>query len=120
MTGQHEAPEPFDVALEPHREAVAVVARGELDLDSAVELQDRFRDVLEAGFSRIVLDLRNVSFIDSTGLRAVLTMDSASRDAGVRFAVIQGPGPVRRLFQLTQTEQALRFIEPQDIDVRWS
>ncbi len=118
MSGQQEAPEPFQAELEPHRDTVVVVARGELDLDSAADLQDRFHEVVEAGFDRIVLDLRSVSFIDSTGLRAVLTMDNASRTADIGFAVVQGPDQVRRLFELTKAEQALRFIEPQEIDGR--
>ena len=118
--GANEAPEPFQATLDPHREAIAVVVRGEIDLESAATLEDRFSEVLDAGFSQVVLDLRDVSFIDSTGLRAILTMDTATRDAGVRFAVVQGPQPVRRLFELTSTEQALRFIEPHEIDTRWT
>jgi anti-sigma B factor antagonist len=113
------APEPFMATLEPHREAIVVVARGEIDLDSAAELEKRLREVLDAGFSRIVLDLRNVSFVDSTGLRAILTMDTATRAAGVRFALIQGPYAVRHLFELTSTDQALRFIAPHEIDTQW-
>jgi anti-sigma B factor antagonist len=113
------APEPFVATLEPHREAIVVVARGEIDLDSISALEERLREVLDAGFSRIVLDLRNVSFVDSTGLRAILTMDATSRAAGVRFALVQGPYAVRHLFELTSTDQTLRFIEPHEIDARW-
>jgi anti-sigma B factor antagonist len=114
------APEPFMATLEPHREAIVVVVRGEIDLDTAADLEKRLREVLDAGFSRIVLDLRNVSFVDSTGLRAIITMDTASRAVGARFALVQGPYAVRHLFELTQTDRTLRFIEPHEIDTPWA
>jgi anti-anti-sigma factor len=73
-------------------------------------------EVLGRGFERVVLDLREVSFIDSTGLRAVLEIDSAGRAAGVEFAMVPGPAGVQRIFDLTGTDAALRFITPADIE----
>lgn len=109
-------PQPFRTELEPHRETVLVAAEGELDVSSAGQLDAQLRELREAGFKRIVLDLRGVSFVDSSGLRTILDAHAASRTASVDFALIQGPMPVRRLFELTGTETALHFVKPGEID----
>ena len=109
-------PPPFRTELEPHRETIMVVAEGELDVASSGKLGGQLRELLDAGFARIVLDLRGVSFIDSSGLKAILDAHAASRTASIEFAVIQGHAPVRRLFELTGTEVALEFVAPSAID----
>ena len=115
MSGQ-EFPEQFRSRLEPHRETIVVSAEGEIDISTAGGLQAQLRELLGVGFTRVVLDLREVSFVDSTGLRALLEIDGESRGAGVEFALLRGPEQVQRLFELTQTDHALRFIDPADVD----
>ncbi|MGH2949544.1 MAG: STAS domain-containing protein [Solirubrobacteraceae bacterium] len=109
-------PRPFRTELEPHQETILVVAEGELDMASSGKLGGELRELLGAGFARIVLDLRGVSFLDSSGLKTILDAHAASRTASVEFAVIQGPAPVRRIFELTGTEVALQFVAPSAID----
>jgi anti-anti-sigma factor len=111
-----DAPKPFQAVLESHRDTVVIVARGEIDLASVDELDERFREVLDAGFRRAVLDLREVLFIDSTGLGRILTMNETTSSAGMAFELVRGPAPVHRLFELTRTEGTLRFIEAREID----
>jgi anti-anti-sigma factor len=114
--GSRHAPEPFRADLEPHRETIVIVARGEIDLDSVSHLDDRFREVVDAGFKRVVLDLREVSFMDSTGLRSILAMNMASRDATISFEIVRGPHAVARVFELTSTEHMVTFISPHEVD----
>jgi len=97
-----------------------VAAYGEIDMYSVAQLDQQMDALLERGFNRVVLDLRGVTFIDSTGLHAILEANAASDRAGVEFAIVQGPPPVQRLFELTQTGSALRFIEVREIDIGWS
>jgi anti-sigma B factor antagonist len=111
-----QAPEPFRIDLEPHRETIVVAPRGELDVGSAPDLAEQLGEVLQAGFARIVIDLRGITFMDSTGLHVVLDAHTASRHAGVDLALIQGPSAVQRLFELTGTTTAMSFIEPEDIE----
>jgi anti-sigma B factor antagonist len=118
--GARRPPEPFRTELVPHRQTIMVSAWGEIDLDTAGRLDQQLREVLDSGFKRVVLDLRNVSFLDSTGLRTVIRVHSASRDAGVEFALVSGPAPVQRLFSLTGTDDTLRFIDATDVDRPWS
>jgi anti-sigma B factor antagonist len=109
------APEPFGTMLEPHRETIVVKAKGEIDTLTAGQLGEQLHELLDAGFKRVVLDLRAVDFIDSTGLRAILEMHAASRHSGVKFALIQGPAEARRVFEVTGAGAALEFVDEREI-----
>jgi anti-anti-sigma factor len=109
--GPQGIPAPFRTELERHGEKIVVVASGEIDVSSADRLHAQLRGLL-SGFSQVVLDLRQVDFIDAAGLHCMLDVDQASRDAGVEFLLIPGPEQVQRLFQVTRTEHVLRFTEP--------
>ena len=78
LTGEFE---PFRVDVEPARESVRVAPVGELDIATVDKLQAEVARLLETGFAKIVLDLRGVRFLDSTGLRLVLELDAAARAA---------------------------------------
>jgi hypothetical protein len=57
----------FAITIHPHRETVRVAVAGEIDICTAGELDGELRRLMQDGFKRVVLDLRDVSFIDSTG-----------------------------------------------------
>ena len=89
-----------------HDGTVRVRLRGELDLAGAPGLTDRLRRLQERG-EQVVLDLDELTFIDMSGLRVVLTAaESASRD-GWGFAVTRGSPPVRRLITLVRLDGQL-------------
>jgi anti-sigma B factor antagonist len=115
---RRDVPEPFAITLEPHREMIVVGARGEIDALTAGDLRKQLLELVDSGFDCVVLDLRAVDFIDSTGLRAILEVDSASRRSGVRFALIQGASQVRRLFEVTGVAGELSFVAATEIDGR--
>ena len=64
--------EPFRIDVEPERESVRVAPVGELDIATVEKLRAEVDRLREAGFTDLVLDLRGVRFLDSTGLRLVL------------------------------------------------
>jgi anti-anti-sigma factor len=113
--GAYGFPEPLHTELERHGDMIVVLASGEIDLSSADRLQAQLRGLLSS-FRRVVLDLREVVFIDAAALHCMLEVDKASRAAGVEFLLVPGPRQVQRLFQLTRTDDVLRFIEPSRID----
>lgn len=111
-----DTPPPFRLGLEPHRATIVVTAHGEIDIAAADVFAAKLREVMEAGFERVVLDLREVSFIDSSGLRALIEARAASAEAEVEFALIRGPESVQRLFEVTGTTAVLNFIDPWAVD----
>jgi anti-sigma B factor antagonist len=85
---------------------VRVRLRGELDLASAPTLTECLRRLSERR-EQVLLDLDELTFIDMSGLRVVLTAaEDASRD-GWAFAVTRGSAPVRRLITLVQGDGQL-------------
>jgi anti-anti-sigma factor len=97
-------PAPFTVEIRPERHRVVVVPHGDLDLASVGGLADELDGLVGRGFDAIVLDLRELTFMDSTGLRLVIEQ-SARSDAKV--TLIDGAEPVSRLFDLTGMRPAL-------------
>jgi STAS domain-containing protein len=62
-----------------------------LDNAAVGPIDERLRELKEAGFRDFFLDLRRLRLIDSTGLRLVVEWDAAARQNGISFAVIEGP-----------------------------
>jgi anti-anti-sigma factor len=91
-----------------------LVLSGELDLASADQLETAIREVCSIRAISLVLDLREVTFIDSSGLRAVIVAGQLCEQHGHGFALIPGPPEVQRLFELTGVAENLPFrTEPQ-------
>ncbi len=97
----------FGCEIRPERDAVRVLPQGELDLASADVVRTHIAELLDAGFQRIVLDLRGIVFLDSTGLRLILESRSAAREAGAELTVAPGPPAVQRVFELTCTAELI-------------
>jgi anti-sigma B factor antagonist len=107
-----QAPEPFRCEIARDGDTVWVRPQGELDIDTAPELEQELATVRGNGSPRLVLDLRRLTFMDSTGLRLVLRWDAAARDEGFEFAIVPGSEVVQRVIQLTGMEDHLTVTEP--------
>ena len=83
---------------------------GELDLASVPTLENAMADATFDGMAEIVLDLRGLEFIDSTGLRAILLQDKRSTERGQAFALVRGSEQVQRLLDMTHVEEHLRIV----------
>jgi len=81
---------------------------GELDIASAPRLERALLDDRAPG-DRVVLDLAELEFIDSTGLRVIVRAVEASRTGGWELTLRQGPTAVRRVFEITGVLGALPF-----------
>ena len=89
-----------------------MIPRGEIDLASVTVLEGKLRELRETGFDHLVVDLREVTFMDSTGLRLILGWDDESRAEGLDFELIRGEPVVQRLFDITGVTGRLRFVDP--------
>jgi anti-anti-sigma factor len=103
---------PFRIDVEPARDSVRVAPAGELDIATVDKLRAEVDRLRESGFSKLVLDLREVRFLDSTGLRLVLELDQAARDASQDLQLIRGSAVVQRIFDVTQVTERLHFVDP--------
>jgi anti-sigma B factor antagonist len=105
-------PDPFGVEIRPDRRRVIVVPSGELDLGTVGQLAEAIDGVVDSGFQDVVLDLRRLGFIDSSGLHLVVAQ-ARRPDATVR--VIDGTAPIARVFDISGLRDALPFLTPSEI-----
>jgi anti-anti-sigma factor len=90
---------------------VTVSLKGELDLSSVGKVEEELERVEKDGPAVLVLDLSQLSFLDSTGLRAVVTADERARSGGRRLVIVRGPDPVQRVFAITRLEERLEMVD---------
>jgi anti-sigma B factor antagonist len=94
---------PFAISVVRKRGEVAVIPVGDVDLASAEILRHEVAKVRAGEFVQIVLDLTDVDFIDSTGLRVLLSIRDDLRRHD-RALTLVAPGPTaRRIFEITGT-----------------
>lgn len=93
-----------------------IVARGELDVQSVDELRARLNEAIDAGNKRIVMDLAEVSFIDSLSLSALVVARRKLGDDG-RLAIVAVHEYVQLILQATGLEQVLDVFEAREAAV---
>ena len=84
---------------------------GDLDLSTVPALQARVEALRGEGSTQIVLDLAELDFIDSTGLRLILELHGEAARDGFTLALVPGGHAVQRVFDITGTADVLPFIE---------
>lgn len=105
---------PLDVVCERRGDAAVLVVQGELDLSTVGVLRDFLRSE-KAQAPTVVLDLRQLQFIDSSGLSLLVSEQRRARENGFRFAIAVGGAPaVQRLFELTGLQGTLTLVEDPD------
>jgi anti-sigma B factor antagonist len=104
---QQDQPE-FRVDLHPQREIVRVVPVGELDVATGPLLEAQLRQLHDSGFGHIVLDLRELTFMDSTGIRLILAEDRFARGNGRDFSLIDGGPAIRHVMEGCALDRHLR------------
>lgn len=101
---RHRVPGELRVTVVPDRAQVAVVPVGELDLGTVGRLEEEVRELRTSGFDHIVVDLSRLGFLDSTGLRILLSLRNDAKRNGHRLELVPGPRAVQRVFELTATK----------------
>jgi anti-anti-sigma factor len=84
---------------------------GESDLASGPELETVVRGLCSSGTSDLVLDLKDLEFIDSTGLRAILIAANLCEESGRNFRLIRVSESVRRVFEVSGIDGVLPITE---------
>lgn len=105
-------PEPFRCESGSDGDRWWVRPLGELDLDTAPLLERKLGAARTDGAEQLVLDLRGLTFMDSTGLRLVIRWHTAASQDGFDFAIVPGADVVQRVFRLTGMDEHLPVAEP--------
>lgn len=105
-------PEPFHCEVVSGDDHVRVIPVGELDLATGAILEGRLAELRDGGAGRLVVDLRRLAFMDSSGLRLLLHWDHVAREDGGRLSLIAGPPEIQRVFATTGLLDRLEFVDP--------
>ena len=105
----------FELVVQPAENQTQVVAvRGEIHVTTAGEFSRRFHEILGRGRSRVVLDLSDTTFIDSTGLSVLLNcLRRINRNRG-RLTIVCSNPTVLRLFHVTRLESTFDIVPTRD------
>jgi anti-sigma B factor antagonist len=84
---------------------------GEFDMAGVMLFERELQRDPRAEETTLVLDLRGLTFIDSSGLRAVVMADHRARSEGKRCVLVRGPLRISRVFELTGVGQRLEVVD---------
>ncbi len=88
-----------------------IAVTGELDLASSPALEEQLAVAQETGAKLVIVDLRALEFIDSTGLGVLIKAHQHAQASGRSFALVRGPSQVQRLLGLTGLEDRLTVVD---------
>ncbi len=105
-------PEEFSISATERDGALHVSLRGELDLATAPELEELLDARLGAG-QEVVVDLRGLQFMDSSGVRVLVAGHAQASRAGTRLALVRPePGsPVAKIIEVSGLDGELDFVD---------
>jgi anti-sigma B factor antagonist len=87
---------------------------GEIDLATVAELESAIDSVFLSDSHPLVIDLTQSSFMDSTGLKALVMANRKFDQEGRSFAIAVSGGPVSRLIGLSGVESSIRIVDHTD------
>jgi anti-anti-sigma factor len=102
----------LDFEIRDDHEVALVVLRGELDITGLAAIEPELERLAEEpGVEAVTLDLRQLEFMDSSGLRLVVMTDQRLRAAGRRLILVRGAEAVQRVFEITRMGERLAFVD---------
>lgn len=101
----------FDVSVRRVGDADLVTARGELDLVAAPRLRSVLADPSVCGATHLVVDLCEVSFVDSTAISTLVAGRRLAASRGGRTVLVTNPtGAVQRVMQVLRMQQVMEIV----------
>ena len=99
-------------SLDPDRHVVAV--RGEIDLFTAPELKQKLTDAIESGKNRIVVDLSDTTFLDSTALGVLIGAVKRLRSREGALVIVNVDQNIAKTFEITGLDQIFTILSTRD------
>jgi anti-sigma B factor antagonist len=103
------APKPFRCTVSHRDGATCVRPEGDLDMSTVEDVEAALRAALDGGAKRVVVDLRGLEFMDSTGLTLLTRLSNRSRRDGFDLELVKGDERIQRLFVLTGLHDYFTF-----------
>jgi anti-anti-sigma factor len=105
-------PPPFQIEQTEADGRTVLTLRGELDLASAPQLEEATLPIIREG-GRVVIDLRGLEFIDSSGVRVLVAGHTAARRSGGGVTIVRAPAdsPVDRVIAISGIDDALDMVD---------
>ena len=95
-----------------HEGDVAIVsARGEVDVFTAPGLDAELDTLITEGHCRLVIDLSEVAFLDSTGLGVLVKVLKHAREAGGWLHLVVTSDRIRKIFEITGLDASIPIFD---------
>jgi anti-anti-sigma factor len=104
----------FNIETRDGTQAVVIGVRGELDLASSPALEHELERGAASKAEVVIVDLRDLEFMDSTGLSVLVRAHQRATENGQRFGIVRGPQQVQRLLSLTGVADRLLLADSPD------
>ena len=101
----------FRIEVRSAGRATVIGMSGELDLASSPALQEELDRVAASDSEMLIIDLRRLDFMDSTGLSVLVRAHQRAEEQGRRLAMVRGPQQVQRLLSLTGVADRLTLVD---------
>jgi anti-sigma B factor antagonist len=100
--------------VEPSHTVVTV--SGEVDLATAPELRAAAMDAATGGARELIVDLRPVEFIDSSGLHVLVEIHREMVNRGGACTIVRGSSAIHRTFEIAGLDEVFTFIEGAEVE----
>lgn len=101
----------FRVEVRSEKRASVISVSGELDLASGGELEEALARAAHSDVEQVIIDLRQLEFMDSSGLNILIKAHQRAEAAGQRFGLVKGAEQVQRLLSLTGVADRMTLVD---------
>ncbi|HEY0345030.1 MAG TPA: STAS domain-containing protein [Solirubrobacteraceae bacterium] len=107
----------FDLKVVRSDRTTRLAPSGELDIASAPEFEQAIAEATAEPGAELVLDLRELTFMDSTGLRALAQTNARADEAGFALSIVRGPRQIERVLEISGLAELLPLVDapPEDV-----
>jgi anti-anti-sigma factor len=101
----------FEIRSEFEASACQLTVIGDLDIATTPQLEEAARSTVARGVRELTLDLRELGFMDSSGLRLLVILNEHANNEGWTLRLLKPADPVLRILTLTGADKNLPFVE---------
>ncbi|HET6449534.1 MAG TPA: STAS domain-containing protein [Conexibacter sp.] len=101
----------LELTTETEGPTVRLSLTGELDIAGAARVEQELERIEREPPATLVLDLRELAFMDSTGLRVIVAADERAREQARRLVLVRGSATVQRIIEMTRLDERLEIVD---------